>query len=77
MSGGEKVGDDLLDILLMINTSRDHMGVKVMTRSNYKFINKKVFLLKKINFYISNIISSIVPTFIMYFDIQQVVKIIY
>ena len=41
--------------------------------SNYKYLIKKIYLLKKINFYISNIIASIILTFGTYCDIRQVV----
>ena len=41
--------------------------------SNYKYLIKKIYLLKKINFYISNIITSIILIFGTYCDIQQVI----
>ena len=42
-------------------------------RSNYKFVLKKVFLLKKNQFYISKIIASIVATLVMCRNMRQVV----
>ena len=60
---------NLIDILIKLSK------IDPFNWSNYKYLIKKMFLLKKINFYISNIIASIIATFVTYCDIRQVAAI--